>query len=138
MRRAPSACGLARGERAGPLILLALLAGAFVPSVLLSFDLQDLVKDLARTTLASSAARSAADETPRLSPRPLLGDGGDSPLEFAAAYQASPDAGDRSDPFLSLEGLSREKPSQSLPGGHEWPPGPASSPRSPPALPALA
>lgn len=124
--------GQARGEHAGPLILLVLLVAAFVPSVMLSFDLQGLVKDLAVAALAAAEPRNC--DLRQFSVAPSQGQEDRSALELPAVFQVSEDSVPLSDRGSRLERLFLEAPSQPVPGSHEWPPGPASSPRSPPSL----
>lgn len=140
MRKAPDSRGLPRGERAGPLILLVLLVGAFVPSVLISFDLQGLVTEMAKAALAAAEAAipSGPGMLPFLGQAGLAGESSVPAISASPGFQASPDAGFRLGPGPDHGGPASLALAQSLPGGHEWPPGPASSPRSPPSRPALA
>ena len=124
---------LPRGERAGPLFLLALLVGAFVPSVFISFDLQSLIATMAAAAVASSSGQAGAFGLPSLSAADTGGGEGMAPAELPAVYQVSSGSGGSTFLASSLEASPRGIPAQPVAGSHEWPPGPASSPRSPPS-----
>lgn len=138
MRKAPDHRGLPRGERVGPLILLVLLVGAFVPSVLISFDLQGLVAAMAKAALAEAAIPAGRGPGPSLGQAGLAGEALSPAVLASPGFQASPDSGPRANPCPEAGSLASGALAQPVPGGHEWPPGPASSPRSPPPPPALA
>jgi hypothetical protein len=120
-----SPCGLEQKDRAGPVLLLFLLASAFLPSVFIEFDISRLFaaidRAMARETAPVRLVLPAKSESPT-----ALADIEASGLVVSVEARdglacARPD----SYPGRYLSSILRE----SFP---EWPPGPASSPRAPP------
>jgi len=125
---------LPRGERAGPLFLLALLIGAFIPSVFLSFDLQNLLQDIASAAVA--AAEPGPVDLRLVSCASPAGEEGREAVEAPAVFQACPDLAGPARPSPILTLFLADLGARQVAGSHEWPPGPASSPRSPPFTPS--
>ncbi len=128
-RRAPSREAprdAPREDRAGPFLLLVLLAAAFIPSLFLEFDASRLVsaieEALGRLAIPIQFVLPARESPPAALPTAI-----GPALIVSIGYSASP-ASDAPLPGLAERLLF--SPGSSL---CRWPPGPASSPRAPPA-----
>jgi hypothetical protein len=109
-------------DRAGPILLLSLLALAFIPSLSREFDLSRLL-----SALATAVGRLAA-------PPPSLQPAGTIllPVSEAEARLISVASSNELPHAVPLVWLDRSAPGEPGLCGFEWPPRPAISPRAPP------
>ena len=118
-------------DKAGPLLLLILLAGAFLPSVFIEFDIQGLLAALQKAGDGSFAPAlvflPAADSLGSTSPD----------AEVLAGLQVSTGASESMPAFLAPEAPRAFCPDPSPAWSRLWPPGIAQSPRAPPPAPVM-
>jgi hypothetical protein len=116
-----------RGDRAGPVLLIFLLAGAFLPSLFIEFDLARLVAELADAMSRSEAPILVLLPSSEAPPVELPAGSGRGELQVSTHIEGySPARLPRPKDGRLLPSETRAVP---LP---EWPPGPALSPRAPP------
>ena len=115
------------GDRTGPILLLFLLAGAFLPSLFIEFDLARLVADLADAMSRSEAPILVLLPSSEAPPAELPA--GPRRGELQVSVQIVGNSPARL-PRPKADYLApAERRSEPL---AEWPPGPAQNPRAPP------
>ena len=116
-----------QGDRTGPILLLFLLAGAFLPSVFIEFDLARLVSALADAMSRNAAPILVLLPSSEAPPAELQGLQGRGQLQVSTQIEG--DSAARLPPPRDSRLVPAEPRS---PRAVDWPPGPGQSPRAPP------